>query len=154
MERREFLAGAGMLALAPASSAFAGVAEDQGAVRQLIVDWYKAFADPRVDRSFYRSFMTDDYLLCENGVLLDREGDVAMIDATPADRVRTDRFDFQRVAVDGDRAWLVYFLSSEMSEPNKGRRAARYLESALLRREAGRWRVALLHSTKINPPSA
>jgi len=153
MERRDFLALAGALALAPTSGA-AAAPGDEAAVRQLIVDWYKAFADPRVDRAFYRSFMTDDYLLLENGVLLDREGDVAMLDATPTDRTRSDAFDFYRVVVEGDRAWLVYLLKSEMSEPQKGRRSTRYLESALLKREAGRWRVGLLHSTKINPPAA
>jgi len=154
MERREFLAIAGTLALAPAASAIAAAPEDQAAVKQLIVDWYKAFANPRVDRAFYRSFMTDDYMLLENGVVLDREGDTAMIDNTPPDRTRTDAFDFYRVVVEGDRAWLVYLLKSEMSEPQKGRRSSRYLESAILRRDAGRWRVALLHSTKINPPDA
>lgn len=153
MERREFLAVAGALALA-SQPAIAATPQDEAATKQLIIDWYKAFANPSVDRTFYRSFMTADYLLLENGVLLDKEGDVAMLDAIPADRVRHDAFDFQRIVVEGDRAWLVYFLKSEMTEPQKGRRSTRYLESALLRREAGTWRVCMLHSTKISPPEA
>jgi hypothetical protein len=153
MQRRTFLGAAGALALVPASTIAARPA-DEAAAKKFIVDWYRAFGNPRVDRAYYRSFMTDDYMLLENGTLMNKEGDVGMLDSTPLDRKRSDSFDFRRVVVEGNRAYLVYFLNSETSDSKNGRRTQRYLESALLRRERGKLRVLVLHSTKINPVTA
>ena len=154
MNRRNFVASTLVAALTPAETALAndeGSAEVEAAKRT-IVDWYRAFADPGVDRGHYSAFMTDDYLLLENGELLDKAGDLALRDSLPADLTRTDRFDFRRVTVNGDRADLVYFLASDLDDATDGPRHRRWLESAVLRREGGEWRCALLHSTRIGPP--
>lgn len=118
-----------------------------------LIEWYRAFGNPRVDRDYYRSFMTDDYLLLENGDLLDIEGDMALLGALAQDHVRTDRFDFRYIHVDGDDAYAVYFLESDMNDSKHGPRSRRWLESAIFRRENNQWRAAVLHSTRINPPS-
>lgn len=116
-----------------------------------LIQWYRAFGNPRVDRDHYRSFMTDDYLLLENGELLDIAGDLALLDKLPPDHTRKDRFDFRYINVDGDDAYAVYFLESDMNDSKNGPRSRRWLESAILRREGARWRAALLHSTRISP---
>lgn len=153
MDRRDFLGASLGAAAWPGQAGSVATASDQEAVKHRLVEWYRAFADPRVDRVHYRSFMTDDYLLCENGQLLDKAGDEALLDATPQDQQRTDRFDFRRVTIDGDRAWLVYFLEADIEDGKNGKRTRRWLESATLRRAGGVWRFALLHSTRITPPA-
>lgn len=153
MQRRTFLGAAGALALVPAP-AIAARPADEATVKKFIIDWYLQFGNPRVDRTHYRSFMTDDYMLLENGALMNKEGDVGLLDGIPLDQKRSDTFDFRRVVVEGSRACLVYFLQSEISDSKKGRRTNRYLESALLRRERRKWRAFVLHSTKINPVTA
>jgi hypothetical protein len=150
MQRRTFLGAAGALALVPAPT-IAATPGDEAAVKKFIVDWYRAFGNPRVDRTFYRSFMSDDYMLLENGVLMNKEGDVGLLDSTPLDRQRSDTFDFRRVVVEGNSAYLVYFLTSETTDSKDGRRTQRFLESALLRRDRGKWRALVLHSTRITP---
>jgi len=154
MERRTFLSAvaAGLAAVPIASHAAAPA--DETAVKQRIIDWYGAFANPRVDRDYYRSFMTRDYLLLENGDLLDLAGDLAMLNGLQPDHQRSDTFDFRQVRIEGDVAYLVYFLNSEMRDSKNGPRSRRYLESAIMRRTNAQWRVAVLHSTKINPPAA
>ena len=119
-----------------------------------LIEWYRAFGNPSVDRDYYRSFMTDDYLLLENGELLDLEGDMALLGALPPDHIRTDKFDFRHIRVDGDEAYAVYYLESSMNDSKRGQRDRRWLESAIFRREGGKWRAAVLHSTRISPPSA
>ena len=151
MERRTFLGAAAGLATLPIA-ARAAVPEDDAEIRQRIVDWYRAFVG--TDRARYRTFMTDDYLLLENGTLLDLEGDLAMMAAHPADHTRTDAFDFRYVRIDGEHAYAVYFLESEMNDSAQGPRSRKWLESAVLRRTSGEWRAALLHSTRIVPPAA
>lgn len=154
MERRIFLgaAAAGLAALPIASCAAAP--GDEAAIKQRIIDWYRAFANPRINRDYYRSFMTDDYLLLENGELLDLAGDMAMLDGHPPDFQRSDTFDFRQVRIEGDIAYLVYFLNSEIRDSKEGARSRKWLESAVLRRTGGEWRAALLHSTRINKPAA
>lgn len=120
----------------------------------MLIQWYRAYGTPGVDRAYYRSFMTDDYLLLENGELLDIAGDMAFLDTLTPDFKRTDRFDFRYINVDGDDAYAVYFLESDMNDSKNGPRSRRWLESAIFRRVGGRWRAALLHSTRISPPNS
>ena len=150
MNRRGFIAASFATGLLSSGAAIAQNGTDETAVKQKIIDWYRAFANPRVDRAHYLSFMTEDYLLLENGELLDKAGDLALLDAFPTDMVRTDRFDFRRVTIDGDRAELVYFLEADITDAKEGSRTRRWLESALMKRVGGQWRCNLLHSTRIS----
>ena len=151
MERRMFLGAAAGLSLVSAAARAASPTQ-AAELKQRIIEWYRAFGNPRVDRTYYRSFMTDDYFLLENGELLDVAGDMAMLGALPTDHVRTDKFDFRHIWLEGDVAYLVYFLESEMNDSKSGLRSRRWLESAVLRRIDGQWRAAVLHSTRISPP--
>ena len=153
MDRRGFLGASLGAAAWHGQAGSVAAASDEEAVKQRLVEWYRAFANPRVDRAHYRSFMTDDYLLCEHGQLLDKAGDEGLLDSTPPDQQRTDRFDFRRVTIDGDWASLVYFLEADITDGKNGRRTRRWLESATWRRSGGVWRCALLHSTRISPPA-
>ena len=126
--------------------AFAGAEEE--AVKKMIIDWYAAYAAGN-DETHYRTFLADDYVLCEHGELVDLEGDVAMLTKNRGPGFqRKDHFDFKSVTVRGDIAYTVYFLESDLDD-NKMKRHRKWLESAVLRRIDGRWRAALLHSTKI-----
>ena len=64
---------------------------------------------------------------------------------------RTDSFEFHSVKIQGDAAWAVYTLKSDITDHKKGARHVEFLESMVFRRTNGRWLVALLHSTKIAP---
>jgi ketosteroid isomerase-like protein len=129
-----------------APRALAGVDED--AVKKMITAWYAAYASGK-DEVRYRTFLADDYLLCEHGELVDLEGDVAMLTKNRGPGFqRKDRFDFKSVTVRGDIAYTIYFLESDIDD-DKIKRHRRWLESAVLRRIDGRWRASLLHSTKI-----
>jgi ketosteroid isomerase-like protein len=129
-----------------APQASAGVEEE--AVKKMIIEWYAAYAAGN-DETHYRTFLADDYLLCEHGELVDLEGDVAMLTKNRGPGFqRKDQFDFKSVTVRGDIAYTVYFLESDLDD-DKMKRHRKWLESAVLRRIDGRWRAALLHSTKI-----
>ena len=64
-------------------------------------------------------------------------------------RGNTDGFDFRSVKVLGDTGYAVYFLKSKITDQKDGPRTKEWLESAVLRRVGGGWRVALLHSTVV-----
>jgi uncharacterized protein (TIGR02246 family) len=120
---------------------------DEEAVRTLIRDWFASFSQN--DEARFRSFMTDDYLLCENGELMDLAGVLGMFKAQrPSGYQRTDQFDFKSVTVRGEMAWAVYFLGSDINT-DEMQRHRKWLESIVLRKVDGRWRLVLHHSTKI-----
>ncbi len=62
--------------------------------------------------------------------------------------VRVNRFDFIRVEQTGSIAWVSYFNRADMSF-NEKKRSIKWLESAVLVKEKGKWRIQLLHSTEM-----
>ncbi len=127
------------------------LAGDRSAVEAAIRENYAAYSS--FDAARYRSTTTDDFLLLEHGELIDREGDVAMMAKPGTGFRRTDHFDFDAVRIEGDTAWAVYTLTSEIHDDVRGTRDREWLESAILRREDGRWKMALLHSTRVSHPA-
>lgn len=131
--------------------AFGAAAEptraDEEAVRTTIREWFAAFSGG--DEAQFRSLMIADWLLCENGEVLDLAGAITMFkQERPPGYQRTDQFDFKSVTVRGDIAWAVYFLESDISS-DEMQRHRKWLESVVVRKVDGRWRAALHHSTKI-----
>lgn len=120
---------------------------DEAAIRQVLIDWYAAYSG--TDEALYRTFVTDDYALLENGVIMGMEDDLKLMRGRPSGYSRKDAFDFQAVRFYGGVATATYFLDSEIVD-DKQIRQRRWLESAVLRRIDGRWRASLLHSTRVS----
>lgn len=127
------------------------LADETHDVKAAIERNYAAYSG--FDEARYRSTTTDDYLLLEHGELIDREGDVASMAKPGTGFRRSDRFEFDTVKVMGDVAYAVYTLKSEIYDDVRGSRDREWLESAVLRREDGRWKIALLHSTRVLHPA-
>jgi ketosteroid isomerase-like protein len=145
MNRRRVLTGAGAsgVSLFGAQSAPAsGVASVENAIRAYYAIW-EAREDAR-----YRTLVTEDYILLENGKPMTLDEDVMMMPEQGSQR--TDRFDFRATRIVGDAAYAHWFLDSTMVDKKGVRTERRWLESGVLRRSGGAWKVALLHSTKID----
>ena len=151
MDRRAFMGLTAAMATIPAAArAAVAPSADQAAIRNRVVDLYMAFSAGDVDR--YRSFMADDYLLLENGEIIDPEGDIAFFMDRPEGYHRTDSFDFRHVGITGDMAYAIYFVTALASDPQTPPKSLRWLESIAFRKQAGEWRCVLIHSTVIAPP--
>lgn len=122
-------------------------AEDTAAVKQMLVDWYAAYST--TDEARYKEFMVEEYALLENGTIMGLEDDLKAMRERPPGYRRKDAFDFRSVRLHGDLAYATYFLESEMVDDAQIRQR-KWLESAVLRRVDGRWRCALLHSTRVS----
>ena len=132
-ELRHFCAAAGVLAVM-ACSPIALAADEAAAVQQAIKDNYAAYSG--FEEQKYRATLADDYLLLENGELIDREGDVASMAKAGTGHRRSDTFDFRQVRVQGDIAYAVYFLTSDLYDDIRGSRHREWLESAVFRRSS------------------
>jgi ketosteroid isomerase-like protein len=119
----------------------------QGAIRENYAT-YSGYDEPR-----YRATTTDDFLLLEQGELIDRKGDIANMPKPGTGFKRTDQFEFNTIKIIGDVAYAVYVLKSDITDDARGTRNREWLESAILRREGSRWKMALLHSTRVTHPA-
>lgn len=151
MKRREFIAGTGVL-IGAACVTDASAADDVLAVKKAVEAFYSVYY-VNLDKKKYRSLLTNDYLLLENGEIMDAEQDIALMPNPEDNYKRTDSFDFRSVKIHGDTAYVVHFLKSEITDRKNGSRNREWLESAILRRSRKGWLVALLHSTRIMKPA-
>lgn len=150
MKRREFIAGA--LATGVLSRS-ASAAEPSAAVKQVVRDYYSVYYTD-LDKKKYRSLLTGNYFLLEDGEIMDADADIALMPA-PADGYRRmDTFDFRSVNIHADTAYAIYFLQSAITDKKDGTRNLKWLESAILRRTGSKWQVAVLHSTRITKAPA
>ena len=148
MKRRTFIGAASAL-MAGAYALPAASKDEESDIRRAVEGVYAAYRSK--DKASYRALLTEDYLLLENGELLDVDGDLAYMAGPGSVYQRTDAFDFRSVKVQGETAWAVYFLTSDIAD-EKGSRHRKYLESMVLRRNGSGWRTALLHSTLVKNP--
>jgi ketosteroid isomerase-like protein len=153
MKRRELIAAAAAGITFGIARTGSGSADDERLIRQLIKDCYSVFYTER-DKHKYQSLLTEDYLLLEKGEILDAEHDIGMMPSPGSDYERTDAFDFRRVRVQEDTAYVIYVVKSEITNKKNVRQNGvwEFLESAILRRSGKRWRIALIHSTQITKP--
>ena len=149
MQRRGFISGATGLLAASTLPRFPGRADEHAAVKKLIERYYSVYYRER-NKNGYLQLLTDDYLLLENGEVLTREQDVALMPVPGDTSTRTDAFDFISVAISGNGAYAIYYLTADISD-DKGATQKRWLESVVAKRASQRapWQVALLHSTRI-----
>jgi ketosteroid isomerase-like protein len=150
MNRRDFIGATGSF-MAGAYALPAPPRDETVAIKQAVERYYAAYRG--LDKTKYRACLTDDYVLLENGELLDINGDLATMASADSGYQRTDVFDFRLVRVQEGVAYSVYFLTSDIRD-QQGPRHREWLENMILRRSSTGWRTALLHSTRLTKPGA
>lgn len=124
---------------------------EKEAVQQLVQDSFDSlFSNYRVDLVY--NFYTADFLLLEQGEVWDME----FIKSYLKDRnqssnpvKRTNRFEFIKTEVYGDRAWVAYHNWATFTKEGTPAQEVYWLESAYAIRTSEGWRLELLHSTRV-----
>ena len=91
--------------------------------------------------------VSDGFILLENGEIWTIDTLANKISRPkPEGYLRQNSFDFIETKIEKNRAWVYYKNKAEIT--SKTRNATiKWLESAILRKEKGRWRMELMHST-------
>ena len=128
----------------------AQVKTDSSEIIQLLKEDYKTMVT--WDISKHKSLCTDDYLLIEDGEMWTMEKEAEHYRKS-AHRIliRKDQFDIRFVKIQGNSAYTVYTLKSDITEGGK-LITKRWNESVLFRKVQGRWKIALIHSTPLGTP--
>ena len=96
-----------------------------------------------------RNYSAPDFLLLENGevwnldTLINKLGEHKHLNIK-----RTNKFQFIRTEQSGNTAWVSYYNTAEMKFKDK-QQTVKWLESAVLTKDRGRWIIKQLHSTPL-----
>ena len=102
-----------------------------------------------IDANKLRAYTTDDFILLENGQLWNIDTLVKkMNDPKNAGIKRVNKFQFIKTEQNGNVAWVSYHNTADFSL-NEKKQTVNWLESAVLGKENGRWKIKLLHSTRV-----
>ena len=140
-------------ALASAAPARASLnsAGETHAVERTIRDWYDASV--RRDSVAYARAMLPTFFIFEDTTRLSRDDLLRLVFGSPSTGVdRATLYEFN-TQVRGDVAWTS-FRNDEVFTPigAPGLPVRRFLETVVLRRVGGVWRMERYHATRINRP--
>ncbi|HSY67296.1 MAG TPA: nuclear transport factor 2 family protein [Edaphobacter sp.] len=119
-----------------------------------IVDKVKTFfaAAGTDDLAKFDSVVTPDFYIYDAGARFNGDSIMALIKTAHATGIHYEWNVTQPdVHVSGDTAWIAYVNEGSVTNAS-GTQHMKWLESAFLRKEAGSWRIAFLHSTRVPPP--
>ena len=102
-----------------------------------------------MDLKKHISNCTGDYLLIEDGDIwnMEKESKWYKDNANKA-TARKDNFDFKYIRIDGNIAYAVYNLRSDITKDGKLTQK-NWNESTIFRKVNGEWKIALINSTPI-----
>ncbi len=114
-------------------------------VQQVITRFFDALSVANIP--LMKAEVSDDFILLENGEIWTIDTLANKISRPkPEGYLRQNSFDFLSTKTDKNRAYVYYKNKAEIS--SKTRNATiKWLESAILRKEKGRWRMEFMHST-------
>ncbi|NQW77621.1 MAG: nuclear transport factor 2 family protein [Cytophagales bacterium] len=118
---------------------------EKAEVQQVITRFFDALSVANIP--LMKAEVSDDFILLENGEIWTIDTLANKISRPkPEGYLRQNSFDFVSTKIDKNRAYVYYKNKAEIS--SKTRNATiKWLESAILRKEKGRWRMEFMHST-------
>jgi ketosteroid isomerase-like protein len=119
---------------------------DQAQVTEAIRSFFAAAKDDDLDK--LRAVTTSDFYAFDAGGRFTRDGLMDLIKAAhAAGNVYVWTVNEPQVHLSGDIAWITYVNRGSVNDAS-GTKDVTWLESAVLQKEKGIWRIQFLHSTR------
>jgi hypothetical protein len=94
-------------------------------------------------------YSTTDFQLLENGEVWNMDTLIVKIMPRKNSNIqRINSFNFVKTEQNKETAWVSYYNSAEFSLGDK-KQVVKWLESAVLKKNQGKWQIQMLHSTKL-----
>lgn len=115
-------------------------------VEAAIVKTFEAMAELNIDKM--KSYCTDDIIIIENGPIWNMDTLTKKLLPGKADPTfkRVNKIDFINTKIEGNTAWT-YYYNQATGISNSKPFTVRWIESAVLFKEKGIWKIKFLHST-------
>jgi ketosteroid isomerase-like protein len=121
-------------------------AADKAEVTEAVRSMFAAFASD--DPTKFRAVTTPDFYAFDVGKRFTAEELIELIKSAHAEgKVYVWTITEPEVHIHGDVAWITYVNKGSVKDAS-GTKEVTWLESAILRKEKGTWRVHFLHSTR------
>ena len=127
-------------------SAIASAQDDS--IKATIVRFFDGLTE--LNESKLKESTTADFILLENGEVWNLDTLINRI--RPRKQMnfkRVNSFNFINTQQNAEVAWVSYENTADITMNDK-QRTVKWLESAVLKKQSGKWRIVLLHSTVIN----
>ena len=114
-------------------------------VQQVITRFFDALSVANIPQM--KSEVSEGFILLENGEIWTIDTLANKISRPkPEGYLRRNSFDFLETKIEKNRAWVYYKNKAEITSKTRNV-TIKWLESAILRKEKGRWHMDLMHST-------
>jgi hypothetical protein len=118
---------------------------EKGEVQQVITRFFDALSIANIPQM--KAEVSDGFILLENGEIWTIDTLANKISRPkPEGYLRQNSFDFIETKIEKNRAYVYYKNKAEITSKTRNV-TIKWLESAILRKEKGRWRMELMHST-------
>lgn len=119
--------------------------DKQQVVQKTVIDLFRAIADR--DLVNLKQNCTSDILILENGSVWNLDTLIQKVSQNTApDFKRINTFEFIDTKISGKIAWTTYNNQAEVTRNGKSG-VIKWLETAILSKEDGQWKIKALHST-------
>ena len=120
----------------------------QEKIQQSVVGLFSALTN--ADTTALKRSCTADVRFYEYGQIwtIDTLIQKVMQSKSIPDFKRTNSFEFVSTTVNKQTAWVTYYLQSDITRNGK-EDIIKWMETIVLLKEAGKWKVAVLHSTRL-----
>ena len=118
---------------------------EKGEVQQVITRFFDALSVTNIPQM--KAEVSDGFILLENGEIWTIDTLANKISRPkPEGYLRQNSFDFIETKIEKNRAYVYYKNKAEITSKTRNA-TVKWLESAILRKEKGRWRMEFMHST-------
>lgn len=137
-----------LIVLLLSASTNAQTTQEQRTVQQTIENLFTALSNR--DSAGLRLHSTADVHFYEYGEVWTIDTLIKRVMfVKPADYKRTNSFEFVKTTIDGNTAWVTYYLQSEITRNGK-KEVVKWMETVVLVKQKEQWKIQLLHSSLIS----
>jgi hypothetical protein len=121
--------------------------KDKSKIEAGIVGFFNGMS--LVNADTLRFYSMPDFQLLENGEVWDLDTLISKVMPRKDSKIlRVNKFEFIRTEQAGNMAWVTYHNFAEFNLGEK-KQTVHWMESAVLVKDEGRWKLQMLHSTKL-----
>lgn len=118
-------------------------------IKATIIRFFDGLSELNPDK--LKAHTTADFLLLEDGAVWNMDSLTSNFSRVKKESFkRINTFSFIDTREEGNTAWVSYFNTADITFGNR-QRTIKWLESAVLVKHSGNWKIQLLHSTHLKP---
>jgi hypothetical protein len=126
---------------------FAQKAPEEKQIQATLVRFFDGFS--ALSDAAIKAETTPDFTLVEHGLIWTADSLISTIQSMKGKGIkRVNKLVFSTTEQKDNVAWVIYHNTAELTMGDK-QRTIRWLESAVLEKQAGAWKIRLLHSTDL-----